>query len=225
MGTALFAIVCDRRSAIVCHHMETSLNCVAFGWRRLSSVLLMSLRIIAFMLATITIFVLRRTCLRRFTGVFLDLKYESRVLKHICHEVSQKHDPCLVDMYRLHIGLVEIFGKGMRAFCFKPNAKKFSFDKCPVGINSLNKTLPDICKAAGVRRKTAHCLRVTCASSLFNANVDSKLIVPKHINAREHKLLLYHHLLPIKLFIVTCFSCFISFFFSFNAFQHSKITS
>ena len=45
-----------------------------------------------------------------------------------------------------------------------------------MGINSLNKVLPDMCKAAGVRRKTAHCLRVTCASSLFNANVDSRLI-------------------------------------------------
>ena len=45
-----------------------------------------------------------------------------------------------------------------------------------MGINSLNQILPDMCKAAGLRRKTAHCLRVTCASSLFNARVDSKLI-------------------------------------------------
>ena len=28
----------------------------------------------------------------------------------------------------------------------------------------------------GVKRKTAHCLRVTCASSLFNAGVEEKLI-------------------------------------------------
>ena len=33
-----------------------------------------------------------------------------------------------------------------------------------------------MCEAAGIKRKTAHCLRVTCASSLFNAGVDSKLI-------------------------------------------------
>ena len=83
----------------------------------------------------------------------LDLKYEPRVVKHVCHEVGQKHDPCLVEMHLLYIGLVEIFWKGMGAFCFKPNAKKFSFDKCPVGINSLNKILPDMCKAAGLRRK------------------------------------------------------------------------
>ena len=79
-------------------------------------------------------------------------------------------------MYRLYIGLVEIFGKGMGTFYFKPNANKFSFDKCPVGINSLNQILPDMYKAAGLRHKTTHCLRVTCASSLFNARVDSKLI-------------------------------------------------
>ena len=64
------------------------------------------------------------------------LKFEPRVVKHVCHEAGQKHDPCLVDtcMYRLYIGLVEFFGKGMGAFFLKPNAKKFSFDKFPVGI-------------------------------------------------------------------------------------------
>ena len=40
----------------------------------------------------------------------------------------------------------------------------------------MNKILLDMCKATGVRRKTAHCLCVTCASSLFHANVDSKSI-------------------------------------------------
>ena len=63
---------------------------------------------------------------KTFHGGLLDLKYEPRVVKHVCHEVGQKHDPCLVDMYRSYIGLVEIFGKGMGAFCFKLNAKKFS---------------------------------------------------------------------------------------------------
>ena len=113
---------------------------------------------------------------KTYHGGLLDLKYEPRVVRHVCHEVGQKHYPCLVDMYRLYIGLVEIFGKGRGAFYFKPNAKKFSFDKCPVGINTLNEILPDMCKAAGLSRKTAHCLRVTCASTLFNAGVESKLI-------------------------------------------------
>ena len=45
-----------------------------------------------------------------------------------------------------------------------------------VGINTLNCLLLDMCQAAGIKRKTAHCLRLTCASSLFNASVASKLI-------------------------------------------------
>ena len=41
-------------------------------------------------------------------------------MKHVCHEVGKKHVPCLLDMYRLNIGLAEIFGKGMGAFYFNP---------------------------------------------------------------------------------------------------------
>ena len=37
----------------------------------------------------------------------------------------------------------------------------------------------EMCQAAGIKRKTAHCLRVTCASSLFNASVTRKLICDK----------------------------------------------
>ena len=33
--------------------------------------------------------------------------------------------------------------------------------------------------AAGIKRKPVHCWRVTCASSLFNASVASKLICNK----------------------------------------------
>jgi len=46
----------------------------------------------------------------------------------------------------------------------------------PVGINSLNKILPEMCEAAGFKRKTAHSLRVTCVSSLFNAGMEENLI-------------------------------------------------
>ena len=45
-----------------------------------------------------------------------------------------------------------------------------------VGINTLNHLLFDMCQAAGIKRKTGYCLRVTCASSLFNASVARKLI-------------------------------------------------
>ena len=45
-----------------------------------------------------------------------------------------------------------------------------------MGINSLNKILPDLCSAVGIKKKTAHCLRVTCASRLFQSGVDEKFI-------------------------------------------------
>ena len=40
----------------------------------------------------------------------------------------------------------------------------------------MNSILPNLCKAAGIKRKTAHCLRVTCVSKLFNSGVEEKLI-------------------------------------------------
>ena len=38
-----------------------------------------------------------------------------------------------------------------------------------------------MCQAAGIKRKTAHCFRVTCASSLFNASDASKLIFDRTV--------------------------------------------
>ena len=105
-----------------------------------------------------------------------DLKYIPRTVKHICHEEGVKHKPCLVEIHRLYIGLVEVFAKNGNAFYYKASKAKFGLEKVPVGINTLNMVLPDLCEAAGVKRKTAHCLRVTCASSLFNAGVEEKLI-------------------------------------------------
>ena len=78
----------------------------------------------------------------------------------------------------MYLGLMQAFSNEvtLTAFYFKPNSKRFAFDKEPVGINTLNNILPSLCKEAGFKRKTSHCLRVTCASSLFNAGVDEKPI-------------------------------------------------
>ena len=111
-----------------------------------------------------------------FHGGVSDLKYIPRTVKHICHEEGVKHEPCLVEIYCFYIGLVEVFGKNGNAFYYKASKAKFGFEKVPVGINTLNKVLPDLCEAAGVKWKTAHSLRVTCDSSLFNAVVEEKLI-------------------------------------------------
>ena len=49
--------------------------------------------------------------------------------------------------------------------------------KSLVGINTLNRILPDmLCGQAGLKRKTSHCLRVTCATRLFQHSVDEKWI-------------------------------------------------
>ena len=113
---------------------------------------------------------------KTFHGGITDLKYEPRKVRHICHERGQEHDRCLVQFYQLYIGLVETLSKRNEAFYFRPKSKTLSFDNSPVGINTLNSILPNLCKAAGIKRKTAHCLRVTCVSKLFNSGVEEKLI-------------------------------------------------
>ena len=68
-------------------------------------------------------------------------------------------------------GLVETLSKRNEAFYFRPKSKTLSFENSPVGINTLNSIFPNLCK-----RKTAHCLRVTCVSNLFNSGIEEKLI-------------------------------------------------
>jgi hypothetical protein len=52
----------------------------------------------------------------------------------------------------------------------------FNLKKCFVGINTLNQMLPNMCKEAGVKVKTAHSLPVSCATKLFNCGVPEKMI-------------------------------------------------
>lgn len=112
---------------------------------------------------------------KTYHGGLRDMKYIPRVVKHVCHAIgAPEHQRCLVDIYRLYIGLVE--SKCKQAFYFRPSTTKFGYEKSPVGINKLNQILPVMCEAVGVKRKTAHSLRVTLASSLFNAGINEKMI-------------------------------------------------
>jgi integrase len=113
---------------------------------------------------------------KTYYGGLSDLKYIPRVVKHVCYEIGAKHERCLVDIYRLYIRLVQTVAKQCQAFYFRPSTKKFGYEKSLVGINTLNKMLPEMCQAVGVRRKTTHSLRVTCSSSLFNVGVEEKII-------------------------------------------------
>ena len=113
---------------------------------------------------------------KSFHGGICDLKYVPRAVTHICHERGQTHARCLVEVYRLYLGFCDFPCKMDKAFYFRPKKNRLGFDNVPVGINTLNQILPNMCSVAGIRKKTAHCLRVTCATSLFNAGVDEKLI-------------------------------------------------
>ena len=59
---------------------------------------------------------------------------------------------------------------------FRLSMNKFGYVKSPVGVHSLNTILPDMCKKAGIKVKTAYCLRVTCAGKLFTSGVEEKMI-------------------------------------------------
>ena len=51
-----------------------------------------------------------------FHGGISDLKYIRRTVNHICHKQGIKHEPCLVEIYHLYIGLLEVFAKNGKAF-------------------------------------------------------------------------------------------------------------
>ena len=64
------------------------------------------------------------------------------------------------------------------SFYFRPARNgSFHYEKSPVGVNTLNKILPEkLCAKAGIGRKTSHCLRITLASRLFQNAVPEKQI-------------------------------------------------
>ena len=95
---------------------------------------------------------------KTFHGGLTDLKYVPKRIKHICHNVGVKHNPCLLEVYRMYIGFVECKAKESDCFYLRAAKHKFSFEKSPVGINTLNAILPNMCKEAGINRKKAHSL-------------------------------------------------------------------
>ena len=78
----------------------------------------------------------------------------------------------------------------MIVFYLRPAKHKFSFEKSPVGINMLNAILPNMCKEVGIKRKTAHSLRIACAAKLFNSGVEEKLF-RERTGHRSNALLTY----------------------------------
>ena len=62
------------------------------------------------------------------------------------------------------------------AFYFRPSKTEFKFRNAPEGIHKLNSIVPFLMKEAGLDKKTAHCLRVTTATNLFQGKHEKKLI-------------------------------------------------
>jgi hypothetical protein len=74
-----------------------------------------------------------------FHGGLCDLKYVPRKVCHVCHEEGEKHERCLVELYKLHTSLVNCEKPTVDVFYFRPNTKDFAYSKSPVGSNTLSK--------------------------------------------------------------------------------------
>ena len=118
---------------------------------------------------------------KTFHGGLKDLKNTPRVSTHFCHDSGKEHPRCLVQLYKLYLEKIKIFDSVVqdKAFYFYPNRdfSKFEFEQRPLGENKLNGILPDeLCAKAGLARKTAHSLRITTATRLFQSGIEEKLI-------------------------------------------------
>ena len=52
----------------------------------------------------------------------------------------------------------------------------FGYEKSQIGLDTLNTiSVKELCARAGLPRKTSHCLRITCATSLFQNSVEEKI--------------------------------------------------
>ena len=116
---------------------------------------------------------------KTFHGGLKDLKKSSRFIEHKCHEIGGTHSRCLQSLYRLYLSKITVCVKeNPEAFYFRPQrSASFGYEKSANGVNTFNKILPDkLCGRAGLKRKTSHCLRITCATRLFHNSVEEKQI-------------------------------------------------
>ena len=100
------------------------------------------------------------------------------ITQSLRHEKGETYARFLGKVYRLSdLGFCDFPGKMDKAFYLRPKKNCSGFDNVPVGINTFSQILPNtMCSVAGIKKKTAHFLRVTCVTTLFNAGVDEKLI-------------------------------------------------
>ena len=69
---------------------------------------------------------------KTFYGGLTDLKYVPKRIELICHNAGKKCNLCLLEVYRMYIGLVECKVKESDGFYLRAAKHKFSFEKSPV---------------------------------------------------------------------------------------------
>ena len=110
---------------------------------------------------------------KTYHGGLKDLKRNPRNVKHYCHTDNDKeHNPCIVKLFKKYTSMVSELSRRY----FRPSKTCYKFENVLVGVHKLNSLLPSLTTAVGLEPKTAHSLRVTCASTLFQNNVEEKLI-------------------------------------------------
>ena len=62
---------------------------------------------------------LRRICAKLYMEV-CEISHVPNSIKHICHDIGQKDDPCLLELYGLYSGLVECKAKKIDSFYVRP---------------------------------------------------------------------------------------------------------
>lgn len=67
------------------------------------------------------------------------------------------------------------------------------FQNVPVGRNVLSKMVEQMCKGAGIEKRSNHSLRATAATELFRANVPEKLIQERTGHRSLTALRIYEH--------------------------------
>ena len=66
---------------------------------------------------------------KTFHGGLCDIKYVPRKVRHVCHKDSEKHERCLVELYKEYIDFIKIENCKVDAFYFWPLTKGFGFVK------------------------------------------------------------------------------------------------
>ena len=99
----------------------------------------------------------------------------------------QLGDRCMVDVYNLYFGHIPVEGPFYR----KPlasNPPKFS-SQC-IGHNKLAGLMKEMCQKTGLNGNfTNHSGKATCASRLFECNVDEQLIMQRQTGHRSSAVL------------------------------------